>query len=688
MSVDSHIELLDESWEIIGDCTDENTSIGRRPQANPKAVSCGPKVSHRPKSIHPFDIASLSSGLPPPKFDTPSSASSLQREVPEKPLPFTMKKQPTPDSLKISYLDKINEVKPDLDNAHFENFQKQNENSSKSHKRKTAAVLNPPKLTKSSQHSRIARSLKPSDNSFLMQLWWFLLQQVGFESHLYTQVHASSNSQIHIARVLDEFAPSTAMKYLTGIKHFFQLCEDLHIDWIAMTAIQLADLLLVSSLSKSSDPSAVGGKHLIKAMRWLSKTAGVSVLNVFYDKIISSFLNTKKPSDRQETCPLMMHSVVHFERRILQQQASDNEILFLGACLLACWGGLRFADSQRLPLKSFVLSKSCLRGTCSRVKTSHKGQPFGLQSQGFLSHGSFDWVFKYLQILDEVWYKSNIEDLDCIFIQWNDENIHILSYGEALHLLRYYLRCPWSKNPIELPEQSYTLHSLKSTFLAWSAQLPSEITPEEERHIQGHHAMPQSSMRRYSRDDVFLQLRLQRTVREKVLSGWRPETAQHRGAQKPLQELSVQVERFRKPSPPHEWKKFVFHAPHMTEESLSDQPMLVSETAVESSSSSSSSSDSSDSEASPTPKRTAALKQLHNDKGECEEIFVAWSNRIQHAIKKDESSHKHTIMFESVAYRSVCGSYLNPSSQFASNPKCELAFCQRAACKKAWAMFV
>ena len=221
MSLESHTEHLDESWEIIEDCTSENTPIGRQPKANPKAISFGPKVSHRPKSIHPFDIASLSSGLPPPKFATPSSASSLQREAPGKPLPFTMEKQSTPDSLKISYLDRINEVKPDLDNAHLEKFQKPNENLFKPPKRKTDAVLNPPKLTKSSQHSRIARSLKPSDNSFLMQLWWFLLQQVGFESHLYSQVHASSNSQLHIARVLDEFAPSTAMKYLTGIKHFF-----------------------------------------------------------------------------------------------------------------------------------------------------------------------------------------------------------------------------------------------------------------------------------------------------------------------------------------------------------------------------------------------------------------------------------------------------------------------------------
>ena len=199
--------------------------------------------------------------------------------------------------------------------------------------------------------------------------------------------------------------------------------------------------------------------------------------------------------------------------------------------------------------------------------------------------------------------------------------------------------------------------------------------------------MPQSSMRRYSRDDVFLQLKLQRTIRSKVLSGWRPETAQHRGAQKPLQELPVLVERFRKQSPPHEWQKFQFNAHPIPDEALSDPPLISSEVTSVSSSSSSSSSESSDSDASPTPKRQAATKQLYNDRGECEEIFVAWSNRIQHAIKRDMSSHKNAIRFEGVAFRSLCGSYLNPSSQVASNPKCELAFCQRAACKKAWAMF-
>ena len=234
-----------------------------------------------------------------------------------------------------------------------------------------------------------------------------------------------------------------------------------------------------------------------------------------------------------------------------------------------------------------------------------------------------------------MWYKSGFEELDCIFSQWHAESIHILSYAEALHLLRYYLRCPWSKNPVDLTMQSYTLHSLKSTFLAWSSQLPSEVTPEE-RHIQGHHAVVHATI---LQGRCFLQLKLQRTIRSKFLSGWRPNTAQHRGAQKPLQDLPVQVERFRKQSPPHEWRKFRFNAHPIPDESLSDPPLISSEVTSASSSSSSSSSESSDSDASPTPKRKAATTQLYNDRGECEEIFVAWSNRIQHAIKRVEMFH-------------------------------------------------
>ena len=93
---------LDESWEIIDDLKSASNKDFITPSAKPKAVSFGPAISHRPKSIHQFDVASLSSGLPAPRFDASSAASSLLREVPGKPLPFTMKRQSTPESLQPS----------------------------------------------------------------------------------------------------------------------------------------------------------------------------------------------------------------------------------------------------------------------------------------------------------------------------------------------------------------------------------------------------------------------------------------------------------------------------------------------------------------------------------------------------------------------------------------------------------
>ena len=196
-----HIENLDESWEIIDDLKNAQNQKFTHTVAKPKAVLFGPAVSHCPKSIHEFDIASLSSGLPAPRFDATSSSSSLQREVPGQLLPFVMQPHSVPQSLPQSYSSQINDIKQDyVTETHKKETLVSDAipQTSKS-KRKTAADVNPPKLQKSSQRSKIARSSKPSDNSFLMKLWWFILQQLGHESSLYTQVQHSSNSQIHIA---------------------------------------------------------------------------------------------------------------------------------------------------------------------------------------------------------------------------------------------------------------------------------------------------------------------------------------------------------------------------------------------------------------------------------------------------------------------------------------------------------
>ena len=107
---------------------------------------------------------------------------------------------------------------------------------------------------------------------------------------------------------------------------------------------------------------------------------------------MDSFLNTKGPSDQQEAAPQPLWAVVQFERRALQKSATQNEVLFLESCLIAIWGGLRYADAQRLSLSSIVLDKD--NSSCFRSKRSHKGQPFGCKMAGFLSHGAFNWLIK------------------------------------------------------------------------------------------------------------------------------------------------------------------------------------------------------------------------------------------------------------------------------------------------------
>ena len=99
-------------------------------------------------------------------------------------------------------------------------------------------------------------------------------------------------------------------------------------------------------------------------------------------------------------------------------QLPSFEVSFLGATLICVFGGLRFADSQRLPLRSLILDASSLRGVCDRTKTSHHGQPWGLLISGLLSLGSFTWVSKYLMVLDELWHHSGLESIDYLFFQF------------------------------------------------------------------------------------------------------------------------------------------------------------------------------------------------------------------------------------------------------------------------------
>ena len=253
-----------------------------------------------------------------------------------------------------------------------------------------------------------------------------LLSMLGESSQVYKDLHESPNFSEHAGRLLDKFAASTVLKYCSTALHFFKLLSSLGYLLETITIVQMADILLTSSLSRSSDPGASGGRATIKALRWLSKIAMVEGLQtIMYHQVINAFVVAKHTRDQQETAPFSLWVVMQFERRILQRNTPDWEVAFLGAVLTCVYGGLRFADAQRLPFRSFVLDASTFRGVCHRTKTSHKGQPWGLLNCGLLSKGQFTWVSKYLMTLDQIWANSNLDSIDFLFFVMDDTSVSI-----------------------------------------------------------------------------------------------------------------------------------------------------------------------------------------------------------------------------------------------------------------------
>ena len=90
--------------------------------------------------------------------------------------------------------------------------------------------------------------------------------KLGDHSGLALALKDSKYPDAHLRRVLDEFAPSTVLKYMSGILHFLKLCSEFKLTWHDLLPMELADLLLQSSIHKSSDESSAGGKNIIKSM--------------------------------------------------------------------------------------------------------------------------------------------------------------------------------------------------------------------------------------------------------------------------------------------------------------------------------------------------------------------------------------------------------------------------------------
>ena len=412
--------------------------------------------------------------------------------------------------------------------------------------------LQPAKLQSKavSQQSQLLRLKCPSQSTWLVQEWNRILSELGTNSKVFQALTESSHSQLHASRILDQFAPSTLLRYFSAWQSFQRTLISLNLKLSMLTESQMADTLITMSLGKRSDFSA-GSQISIKAIRWISTHAGVDALHIAWCPMVESFLRSRIPKELKESIPFSLFTLAQLERRILMSSCSTAETVVIGAILACTWAGLRFSDAQRCSYRSFSFDGTSLRGSCWRTKTSNRGQPWGIQASGLLSLGAFSWVEKWLITLDQLWFTARSTDLDMpvpdyLFPRMGHNGIELpwtpMSYADALYWIRHMTALPWKS--IQQSSSHWTAHSMKSTLLSWGSQMiAAGSVTQEERLLKGHHRQGMSrSLRLYSRDDVHGQLAFQSKLIEYIRRGGRFSTPLHRGAQHPVAEPNLQIE--------------------------------------------------------------------------------------------------------------------------------------------------
>lgn len=554
--------------------------------------------------------------------------------------------------------------------------------------------LKPPRGSKRA-HTEVSATVFPAG---LLERWMCLVRDLGQLSKVWQDYNSSPNFDSHCSRLLQKFAVSTVLKYITTLQSIGMILFDFQLSWSDIGTHHLPDILQLAHEGRSTD-FGFGASSAIKALRWVQKVLNIECFHILHEPVVSSFLQSGH-HERREAVPLCLYIVIQLERRILMRECSLLEQILIGGFLTMLWGGLRFADGQRIYLSSLSWCITALRGSCYQTKTTKSGQPWAIQASGFLSHGDFSWVAKYLQALDTLWgLHPPLQSADFLLPMTDGNNfltpLTPMSYTVALQWFRFFCTLPWKQSGphSQIDPASYTLHSLKTTILSWSNQLAQKgLVTEEQRHLQGHHR--RGSMRLYSRDDTAGQLALQHTLITQVQHGFRFVTPLHRGSQQPLLEPTVTLEKFSKPLATYVWKFFPFgHCikdpiveglSHSSTVPEHPEPQGTSDMVSSTDSDSDSASSSSSSASTMVQKASAATALATND--QCEELITARTTKVQHVMLVSEDlDNQGCHEWDGRFFRAACGNRLAGSKVvFSTQMHPAFLICRHSACFKHW----
>ena len=202
-----------------------------------------------------------------------------------------------------------------------------------------------PNSKQASHQSQLLRLKCPSESTWLVTEWDPILHSLDRLLQFFPALESSQHSKTHAARLLDQFAPSTLLRYFSAWDGFFKTLTGLQLDFSSLTKGQLADALVTLSLSKKSE-CAAGCQITIKAIRWVAAHAGVDCLRVAWNPITESFLKSRIPKELKEWIPFSLYTLVPLERRMLMSSCPTAELVMIGAILICTLAVCRCTEMQ------------------------------------------------------------------------------------------------------------------------------------------------------------------------------------------------------------------------------------------------------------------------------------------------------------------------------------------------------
>ncbi|CAE7514004.1 unnamed protein product, partial [Symbiodinium necroappetens] len=169
----------------------------------------------------------------------------------------------------------------------------------------------------------------------------------------------SGQADMHLAKMVSSYAPSTLAAYLSKWRHWLRFASACNANPYDPSIDLLLDFLATNSRGKLQTATT-----WIKSLRFISRKAQLdSLRSALHSDLVSAYGRSGSIVERRESAPLPLSFVICLERRVLDTSLSSQQRIIAGAFLLCVFASLRFSDALWCPPGRLSITGVSLQAT-------------------------------------------------------------------------------------------------------------------------------------------------------------------------------------------------------------------------------------------------------------------------------------------------------------------------------------